>query len=77
MVLISFVYKQTLKQIELFKQIDFISTVGKNFMEEQRFSNPEHVHVLTEKNVDDISNVVKKPMGKMTKVTTTEVNRLL
>ena len=48
----------------MFIQFGFSPEAAKLLVREQRLDNPNRLRVLTEKNVDDICNVVRKPGGK-------------
>ena len=44
--------------------LGFSPKAAKLLVREQGLDNPERLRVLTDKNVDDICNVVRKPGGK-------------
>ena len=45
-------------------QLGFSPKAAKLLIREQGLDNPDRLRVLTDKNVDDICNVVRKPGGK-------------
>ena len=50
---------------DMYVQLGFILTAAKLLVREQGLDSPERLQVLTDKNVDDFCNVVRKPGGKI------------
>ena len=48
----------------MYIQLGFSPKAAKLFIREQGLDNPDRLRVLTDKNVDDICNVVRQPGGK-------------
>ena len=53
-----------LKLQDMYTQLGFSPKAGKLLIREQELDSPDRLRVLTDKNADDICNVVKKPGTK-------------
>jgi hypothetical protein len=49
----------------MYIQLGFTPKAAKLLIREQGLDSPERLQVLTDKNVDDICNVMRKPGGKI------------
>ena len=49
---------------DMYIQLGFTPKAAKLLIREQGLDSPERLQVLTDKNVDDICNVMRKPGGK-------------
>ena len=54
----------TSKLQDMYTQLGFSPKAAKLLIREQGLDSPDRLRVLTDKNVDDICNVVRKPSGK-------------
>ena len=53
-----------LKLQDMYIQLGFSPNAAKLFVREQGLDSPKRLQVLTDKNVDDICNVMRKPGSK-------------